>query len=95
MMKATMYELSTTKQFRKSLKRFKNNKDVLQELAEITQILITDTDIPKFYKDHELVGNMKGFRELHIRPDLLLIYQKHDDILTLLLLNIGSHSELF
>lgn len=90
-----MYELSTTKQFRKSLKRFKNNKDVLAELNDIIEILLQNADIPDSYKDHELVGNMKGLRELHIRPDVLLVYEKQDSIVTLLLVNMGSHSELF
>ena len=94
-MKENMYELSTTKQFRKSLKRFKNNKEVLGELQEILEILLQNDDIPDSYKDHELVGNMKGLRELHIRPDVLLVYEKQDSIITLLLVNIGSHSELF
>ena len=94
-MKEIMYELSTTKQFRKSLKRFKNSKDVLSELNDIIEILLQNNDIPDSYKDHELVGNMKGLRELHIRPDVLLVYEKQDSIITLLLVNIGSHSELF
>ena len=34
-------------------------------------------------KNHQLVGNLKDFRECHIRPDWLLIYQKKDDILIL------------
>lgn len=92
--KEIMYELSTTKQFRRSVKRFKNNQEVLKELDNIIEILLHN-EIPHLHKDHELVGNLKGLRELHIRPDLLLVYEKQDSILTLLLVNIGSHSELF
>lgn len=44
-------------------------------------------------KDHVLVGNWKYHRECHIKPDLLLIYRVEGD--TLILVRLGSHSELF
>ncbi|ECC1461956.1 type II toxin-antitoxin system YafQ family toxin, partial [Campylobacter coli] len=47
------------------------------------------------YKDHKLKGEFKELRECHVKPDLLLIYQKQDDKLILTCINIGSHSELF
>ena len=47
------------------------------------------------YKDHILKGEYAGFHECHIRPDWLLIYLVEDDILTLTLVNTGSHSDLF
>ena len=43
--------------------------------------------------DHALGGKWKGYRECHIRADLLLIYRKFNQ--TLLLVRLGSHSELF
>ncbi|WP_034595209.1 type II toxin-antitoxin system mRNA interferase toxin, RelE/StbE family, partial [Helicobacter bilis] len=39
--------------------------------------------------------NLQGFRECHIKPDLLLIYELCDDILQLNALRVGSHSKLF
>ena len=47
------------------------------------------------YKDHGLSGNYEGFRECHIKPDWLLIYLIENDILTLTLVDTGSHSDLF
>jgi mRNA interferase YafQ len=41
-----------------------------------------------------LAGDWAGYRECHIKPDLLLIYKKPDDE-TLRLARLGSHSELF
>lgn len=46
-------------------------------------------------KDHALTGEMSGFRECHLKPDLLLIYAKAEDPPALILMRIGSHSELF
>jgi len=46
------------------------------------------------YRDHDLSGNWAGYRDCHIKPDLLLIYRKPDPD-TLQLARLGSHSELF
>ena len=45
--------------------------------------------------DHELKGKFKGFREFHIQPNWLLIYLLEDEILTLTLVDTGTHSDLF
>ncbi len=47
------------------------------------------------YHDHKLTGEYSLYRECHIRPDLLLIYQIKEEVLILVLINIGSHSSLF
>ena len=44
---------------------------------------------------HALKGEYSGFRECHIKPDWLLIYLIEDDVLTLTLVDTGSHSDLF
>lgn len=62
-------------------------------LMPVVLDLATDTPLAERHRDHALTGNWKGFRECHIKPDLLLIYQKPDDK-TLWLARLGSHSEL-
>ena len=47
------------------------------------------------FNDHELDGDWKGHRELHILSDWLLIYYLEDDILVLTLSRTGTHSDLF
>ena len=47
------------------------------------------------YRDHELKGKYKGFRECHIQPDWLLMYLKEEDILVLTLVDTGTHADLF
>ena len=47
------------------------------------------------YRDHELSGNFAGYRECHVKPDWLLMYLIENDILTLTLIDTGSHSDLF
>lgn len=49
------------------------------------------------YKDHALINNKyyKNCRECHIEPDWLLVYKYIENELLLLLVETGSHSELF
>ena len=61
--------------------------------ATVIYYLINDHEIPKKYRDHALSGEWSGFRECHIKPDLLLIYETGED--SIQLVRLGSHSELF
>lgn len=88
-----MYKLETTKSFNKSFKKLSSSD---KELAlEVIDKLLKNQALESKYKDHKLKGNFKDFRECHIKPDLLLIYQIKDDILTLTCINIGNHNTLF
>jgi len=51
--------------------------------------------LPAVYKDHALTGDMLGYQECHIKGDLLLVYERRDEVLVLLLIDIGSHSQIF
>ncbi len=77
---------------RESKGRYRNN--LALELKSVFVALANDEELGPRFKDHELVGNWSGYRECHIKPDLLLIYKK-PDALTLRLARLGSHSELF
>ena len=62
-------------------------------LDAVIQLLATDTPLPARCVDHAMRGKMKGYRDCHIRPDLVLIYRKPaPDVLELV--RLGSHSEL-
>ena len=64
------------------------------DLVAVLSALVDDKPLESRNRDHELSGDWKGYRECHIKPDLLLIYQRPDaDILRLV--RLGSHSELF
>jgi mRNA interferase YafQ len=56
--------------------------------------LANDDSLEPRRRDHDLSGDWQGYRECHIKPDLLLIYKK-SDAATLRLARLGSHSELF
>lgn len=88
-----MLKLKVATKFKKDLKKFKHNQIVQDKLEEIIESLLKGKKLPEKNKDHDLVGNYVNHRECHISPDVLLIYKKDDERLSLE--RIGSHSELF
>lgn len=50
--------------------------------------------LPK-HKDHALSGEFKGYRDYHIKPDLVLVYRINKTELELALLRVGTHSQIF
>jgi mRNA interferase YafQ len=50
--------------------------------------------LPIANRDHPLKGEWRGYRDCHVKPDLVLIYAKRGADL-LRLARLGSHSELF
>ncbi len=86
-------EILRKTQFKKDFKRIiKQGKDP-RELETILFLLVEEKPVPDKYKDHHLIGDYCGYRELHIKPDWLFIYKIEGD--TLILARTGSHSELF
>jgi mRNA interferase YafQ len=71
-----------------------NNKELTSKLQSIIDWLCEDQELPLRLQDHALSGEFKGWRELHVKPDLLLLYRKVDED-WLELLRLGSHSEIF
>ena len=87
-----MRSIEVSSQFNRDAK--KNYLSLLTPAwGEVLNCLTNDLPIPPKYKDHALTGNYKGFRDCHIKPDLVLIYRINSDILELVRLN--SHSEVF
>lgn len=72
------YSITFSKQFKKDFKKI--NKDDKIILKNIVDKLANDETLEAKYKDHALKGNYIGFRECHIKPDLLLIYRKREMI---------------
>lgn len=86
--------IAWTSVFKRDFKREKKTDGQLESLLNtILQVLADDSTLAEKYRDHALTGNWKGHRDCHVKPDLVLIYQK-PDAETLLLVRLGSHSEL-
>jgi mRNA interferase YafQ len=92
---ATLRTFERTTKFKRDYKREKKTDgDLDAVLTPVLTLLATDAELPESLADHPLSGNLKGFRDCHVKPDLVLIYKKKGkDILSLA--RLGSHSALF
>lgn len=90
------YEIVKTRRFKTAFKRVKQLNGFKQEVfEEVVSTLAEGKKLKKERKDHQLTGNLKAFRECHIAPDILLVYQIDNAILILTLVSVGNHSQLF
>ncbi len=62
------------------------------DLRQIITALATDQPLEPRHRDHALSSNWNGYRDCHLRPDLVLIYRLDPE--RLILARLGSHSEL-
>ena len=93
-----MRTIKYTNAFKRDYKRAKasprHRKDLDSLLSTILSLLLDNQIVPQHHRDHPLSGDWAGYRECHLKPELLLIYRK-PDAETLRLARLGSHSELF
>lgn len=92
-----MYILKATTQFKKDLKKYKNDTNAIENLEIILNKLNSDgvDGIPLKNKPHKLKGNFNDNWECHVLPDLLIIWIQIENPSTIKLVRLGSHSELF
>lgn len=92
------YKVKYTSQFKKELKAVVKRGYDQNEIQYVIALIAEGTNASELcskYKDHALKGKWRGFRECHIRPDWLLIYELVEDVLVLSLSRTGTHSDLF
>ncbi len=90
-----MLEIFLSNKFKKDLKLAIKRGYNISLLEEAVNKLSSGEALEERYRDHALVGNYADFRECHISPDWLLIYQINDEKLILVLSRTGTHSDLF
>ena len=61
---------------RESRGRHRNDLDI--RLAVIVNTLANDIPLDERHHDHALSGPWRAFRDCHVWPDLVLIYEKPD-----------------
>lgn len=89
-----MKELRFSSQYKKDAKRFRNQPQKMEKVAEILRKLRDEEPVPEIHRPHMLFGNYKGCMECHVEGDLLLIWIDETER-TIGVLRLGSHSELF
>lgn len=89
------YEIKPSNQFKKDVKLAHKRGYDLKLLTAVIEKLANGEALDPKYRDHQLSGNFGFYRECHIQPDWLLIYEIEDSNLILYLSRTGTHSDLF
>ena len=89
------YKIIPSKRFEKDMKRCQKRGYNMQLIKDAIMLLAESGTLPAEYKPHQLLGDRKGQCQCHIQPDWLLIWEQHDQELILVMLNTGTHSDLF
>ena len=86
------YEIKLSKTCKKNLKKLSTEQKL--HFLSVIEKLAYNEKLEKKYQDHALKGNLVGYRDCHLEPDLILVYKKINDELIIYCLNIGSHAKI-
>ncbi|MBK5028573.1 type II toxin-antitoxin system YafQ family toxin [Enterococcus faecium] len=91
-----MLTIEFTSSFKRDYKRMMKKHYNETEFRKVINLLVNQEQevLRTKYKDHALQGNWKGFRELHVQSDWLLIYKIDGKKLILTLVRTGSHDKI-
>lgn len=90
-----MLEIVSSNRFKRDLKVAIKRGYRISLLEDVVNRLAMREPLEERYIDHLLSGDYDGFRECHITPDWLLVYQVRENELVLFLSRTGTHSDLF
>ena len=93
-MKKMKYEIHAEKSYRKQYRLLKKRGYDMERLDEAVFLLANGEALPPKYRDHPLQGDRRGYRDCHIQGDWVLIYKIDKGVLTLILSETGTHSDL-
>lgn len=85
-------EVHSSPKFKQQFKKYQKNPQILEKLVQCTDELIA-WPLDSKRKNHKLQGQYQGKQDLHLFPDIVIIYEVREE--HCLLLQIGSHSDLF
>ena len=85
--------LKRHKFFKKDELKVKLTDEQYTKRIKYLSLILENKALPSEARDHDLLGEYKGFREFHLGGDMLIVYTVRDD--TLYLQRMGTHSQLF
>jgi mRNA interferase YafQ len=89
------YRIKVTPRFEKAYSRcIKRGLDI-NKMSKLLKMLENGESLPPSFRRHKLSGKYKGCLECHIEPDWLLIWMERNKELVLVLIDTGTHSDLF
>ena len=90
-----MLKIMFTSRMKRDVKRMKRRGKDMEKLIAVIDTLARREPLSPRNRDHALTGNLSDFRECHVEPDWLLLYQVFEDRLILSAVATGTHAELF
>lgn len=90
-----MLDVVASNRFKKDLRLALKRGYKMSLMEAVVNKLASQEPLEERHKDHLLSGDYDGFRECHITPDWLLVYQIREKELVLFLSRTGTHSDLF
>jgi mRNA interferase YafQ len=90
-----MFEIVYTNKMKRDVKLMEKRGKNISKLITALSLLASGNPMPPKYRDHQLSGDLRDFRECHIEGNWLLLYQIVKDKLILYASGTGSHSDLF
>lgn len=90
-----MLEVVPSNQFKRDLRLARKRGLDTDLLRDVVRQLAQQKPLDEKYRDHQLTGDYRKFRECHIEPDWLLIYRIEATELELFLFRTGTHADLF
>ena len=90
----TKYQVFPTKKFKKDVDVLRKRGYEMSLLEDVVTKLANGEQLPAKHRDHPLKGKRKGYRDCHILNDWVLVYKLDKGILTLILSETGTHSDL-
>lgn len=89
------YNIIRTNSFKKAFKKCLKRGLNPQKFEDCVDILASTGTLPKEFRPHKLSGKFNNVWECHIEPDWLLLWDQNDDELILILIDTGTHSDIF
>lgn len=90
-----MYQIRFSGRFKKSyklcIKRGLNPELMSNALRSLAETGTVSSEL----LPHPLHGDYEGCMECHLQPDWLLVWEKHDNELYVMMVTTGSHSDIF
>jgi mRNA interferase YafQ len=79
--------------FERDVGRMKKRGHDMEKFTAVIDALCSRAPLAPELNDHPLKGEWKGWRDCHVAPDWIIIYQKTAE--ELILARTGTHADLF
>ena len=80
--------------FERDLDRYVKKGGDYRHVQHVLRLLAIGDPLPPGLHDHQLLGKLRTYRELHIEHDMLLVYQKDGKRLILTCIWLVTHKKL-